>query len=121
MSFGKCHLCGRTLVLHSWFVADGCQHEEYYCDGCGDFNRGMFPLRLEDPAWRTVYQRRQELIEKGPRRHGRLHDHRRKAEIIQQWAEQVRDLGQRLLDAADGPDDPNASDQSDVADQEPIQ
>ena len=96
MVLGKCHLCGRTLAVHSWFVAEGHQHEEYYCDGCGQFCHGMFPLRLDDPGWRAIYIHRQELIEKGPGRNGLVKDHRRKAEMIKRWAEEVYDLGQRL-------------------------
>lgn len=94
---GKCHRCGRALVVHSWFVAEGYQHEEYYCDGCGEFSRGLIPLHPGDPAWRTVYEERQDLIEKGPGDHGRLKHPRDRDQSVREWADRVFDLTQELL------------------------
>ncbi len=95
MPLGQCHLCGRVLIIHSHFVAEGYQHEEYYCDGCGEFSRGVFPLRLDDPAWRELYERRQKLIEQGPRRR-RFTGHRHQA--TRKWAEEIGRLTRQLLD-----------------------
>ncbi len=97
MLLGKCHLCGCVLVIHSHFVADGYQHEEYYCNGCGEFSRGVFPLRLNDAAWRELYERRQKLIEGGPDRHHFADRARHKGRVVKKWAAEVYDLTQQLV------------------------
>jgi len=98
MLLGKCHLCGSILRIHSHFVADGYQHEEYYCLGCGEFSRGAIRLRPEDPVWQALYERRQALIEQGPPDHGLLRRRRRKSSEVRQWSERIYELTRQLVE-----------------------
>jgi hypothetical protein len=101
MLLGRCHLCGCALRIHSYFVADGYQHEEYYCHGCGEFSRGAIRLRSEDPAWQAVYVRRQALIEQGPPDRRLVKRQRRKHSEVRQWCEEIYELTRRLIDKED--------------------
>lgn len=98
MLLGKCHLCGSVLRIHSHFVADGYQHEEYYCRCCGEFNRGAIRLRTDDPIWRALYERRQALIEQGPPDPRLLRRRRRKDSEVRRWSEQIYELTRRLVE-----------------------
>ena len=98
MALGRCHLCGRTLVVHAHFLADGYQHEEYYCDSCGEFSRGMILLRFEDPAWRAIYEHRQSLIEQGPSHSTLARGRRHRAQIVGDWAAEICRLTQQLME-----------------------
>jgi hypothetical protein len=107
MVLGQCHLCGRTLAVHAHFRADGYQHEEYYCDGCGEYSRGMIRLRFDDPAWWAVYERRQSLIEQGPGRAIFRRGRRHRARILEDRAAEISRLTRELLedDHADEPEE----------------
>lgn len=102
---GRCHQCGNLLAVHGHFVAEGYQHEEYYCRACGGIERRVIRLRLDDTAWRKLYERRQRLITQGPRRGNLLRWHRSDAKTTRRWVEEIFRLGQRLVedDASDSP------------------
>lgn len=94
-TIGRCHLCGRLLPIHDWFVADGFQHEEYYCDRCGETARRVFQLRLSEPRWRELHERRQLLMERCCRRRGLFRRHP-DARQISVWLAQIHELGAAL-------------------------
>lgn len=98
-TIGRCHICGRLLPVHDWFVADGFQHEEYYCDRCGETARGVFQLRLNEPRWRGLYERRQLLIERRCPGRG-LFRRRCDARRVAAWLEQIHEAGAALAAAA---------------------
>jgi hypothetical protein len=96
---GRCHQCGNLLAVHGHFVAEGHQHEEYYCRACGGIERRTIRLRLDDPAWRKLYERRQKLITQGPTA-GRFLKHQRSdAKATRRWIDEIFRLGQRLVEA----------------------
>jgi hypothetical protein len=94
---GWCHQCGNLLVVRGYFVAEGHQHEEYYCRACGGIERQAIWLRLDDPAWRKVYEQRQKLIAQGPTSERFLKRHRSDAQATRRWVEEIFWLGQRLV------------------------
>jgi hypothetical protein len=94
---GRCHQCGNLLGVHGHFVAEGHQHEEYYCSACGGIERRVIRLRLNDAPWRKVYERRQKLIAQGPASGGLLKRHRSNAKATRRWIEEIFRLGQRLV------------------------
>lgn len=97
---GRCHHCGDLLAVHGHFVSEGYQHEEYYCRACGHIERQAVHLRLDDPAWRKLYERRQKLITRGPSAHGGfLKRHRSDAKAARRWVEEIFRLGRRLMEA----------------------
>ncbi|MGB9624688.1 MAG: hypothetical protein ACPMAQ_07475 [Phycisphaerae bacterium] len=108
MLLGRCHLCGCALRIHSYFVAEGYQHEEYYCHSCGEFSRGAIRLRSDDPAWQAVYARRQALIKHGPPDHGLLRRRRRKDSEVRRWSEQIYELTRQLVEAEQASSDAGA-------------
>lgn len=96
---GRCHHCGNLLAVHGHFVSEGHQHEEYYCRACGHIERQTVRLRLDDPAWRKLYERRQKLITRGPAaRGGLLKRHRSSAQAARRWIEEIFRLGRRLME-----------------------
>jgi hypothetical protein len=102
---GRCHQCGNLLTVHGHFVAEGYQHEEYYCRACGGIERRAIRLRLDDPGWRKVYDRRQRLIAQGPTSGSFLKRRRGDAKGTRLWIEEIFRLGQRLV-ADNAPDVP---------------
>lgn len=94
---GRCHRCGNLLAVHGHFVAEGYQHEEYYCRACGGIERRAIRLRLDDPAWRKVYERRQKLTVEGPARGRFLKRRGSDAQATRRWIEEIFRLGQRLV------------------------
>jgi len=94
---GRCHQCGNLLAVHGRFVAEGYQHEEYYCRACGGIERRAIRLRLDDSTWRNVYERRQKLITQGPSAGRFLKRHRSDANATRRWVEEIFRLAQHLV------------------------
>ena len=95
---GRCHQCGHLLLVHGQLIAEGYQHEEYYCRACGGIERRAIRLRLEDPAWRKVYERRQKLIARGPAAGRFLKRHRSDTKAARRWIEEIFRLGRGLVE-----------------------
>lgn len=98
---GRCQRCGNLLAVHGHFVAEGYQHEEYYCRACGGIERRAIRLRLDDPDWRDIYEQRQELITQGPTGGRLLKRQHSDAKATRRWIEDIFRLGQRLVGEGD--------------------